>query len=686
MSNKNMMARLTYKKYLAAGLLIALAFIAFGPQLAAASATPAAQPLPSTSGLACGWTHIGNMPECAVYYLADFIDYILGLLVTLGAYLVGLGLNLDEAVFSSSVVQAGFSDSLALANLGFVIGIIVIAIATILRRQTYGIKQLLWKLVVMAIFVNFGLVVTAPIVGFSDSLTTYFVQKTSPSGNSSFSTTLLTAFDPSNLYAPPPSSSNTSTAAAIAKCEANLPPPPALSIGENPNTIPIDFNGTEACEAIGKPSSGSDSVTREIISLVFSAIFLGTIAFTLGTISILLLLRYFWLSMLLILLPLAWLAWVFPSFSSWFTRWWSEFIRWALFPAITMFFIYLAMTTVSSVGNAPPQFNLQGSQGPNPAINGLNEETGNPGVVQDGLNDLLLVGLCLGGIIVANSLSLKGAKATLVGARSATNGVRKYAWGKTKPLRDRVRTAGKQFDSNTKETTTALQRFGSKLQGIPLLRNAGTKIARTGSLEVMKKDREKDIKDYIDGDLKSLTNQGLTKLATSRLNFKSPMQSAAIGQELARRNLTLDPSIVPLMPRFLQSSEKMGNMQAILNNRPDLVQARQGEDRDQALKRSVGKIKVADIQEIDHRTLGDQNAAGVPTVDQMNIALNISNPQLGRLGNEGSAEQVEAIRNTVRQARNQLAANPQSLSPEQQRNLTRIIDYTTNSTLWQTIT
>ena len=60
------------------------------------------------------------------------------------------------------------------------LGIIVIALATILRIESYSIKKMLWKLVVMAILVNFGLVIIAPIFGFSNALTQYFLNCFNP--------------------------------------------------------------------------------------------------------------------------------------------------------------------------------------------------------------------------------------------------------------------------------------------------------------------------------------------------------------------------------------------------------------------------------------------------------------------------------------------------------------------------
>ncbi len=164
----------------------------------AAPATPVATPASGGSALSqaqnaavksLNWYSCAtNFFTCSIYGISNLINYFLNLLVTLGAIIINVGIFLDGQVFNSPTVQAGFSVSLAIANLGFVLGIIVIALATILRNETYGIKQMLWKLVVMAILVNFGLVICGPIVGLADNFTQYFL--TASGGSSNFSNAL----------------------------------------------------------------------------------------------------------------------------------------------------------------------------------------------------------------------------------------------------------------------------------------------------------------------------------------------------------------------------------------------------------------------------------------------------------------------------------------------------------------
>src|ERR1700722_12949582 len=125
-----------------------------------------------------GYYVIGKIAFGVAYLIA----WIGGVAISIETWLVGAMLGINTGVFQSEIVQKGFGVTLSIANLGFVLGIIVIALATILHRETYGWKKILWKLVFAAILVNFSLVIAAPIFGLGNSFTQYFLNCVDPSG------------------------------------------------------------------------------------------------------------------------------------------------------------------------------------------------------------------------------------------------------------------------------------------------------------------------------------------------------------------------------------------------------------------------------------------------------------------------------------------------------------------------
>jgi len=409
---------------------------------------------PTAVGASAGATNIvspdllscaQNVATCGVYYVTLVVNGVMGLLLIGGAWLVKLGLQFNDNVFNSPAVQTGFSVSLAIANLGFVLGIIIIAIATIIRNQTYGIKQLLWKLVVMAILVNFGLVITAPIVGFANSMSNYFINATSPStatgGYVMYVNTMMTAFQPQTPI------ENGSTGAVSSICSVL-------------NYAGLPFSAICGIQsAITNTSSASDTLWQNTMALMFDVAFSGVAAFTFICLAILLIVRYLMLGGLLIVLPLAWLTYVFPKFDNSFSKWWNTFVKWTFFPPLALFFIYLAFITATSVGNTTNAtsgttnntYLASALGGKNPGASdsleqSLSKQTGlGGGVVEQAADEVLLVGLMIMGLMFALSLSGKAGSTVVNGATHASMAVAGYI-GKRG-----LRVAGRSIPKSLKE-------------------------------------------------------------------------------------------------------------------------------------------------------------------------------------------------------------------------------------------
>ena len=195
-------------------------------------------------------------------------------------WFVAVILNLNQNVQNTSIVQAGFSVTLGLANLLFVLGIIIVALATILRRESYGIKSVLWKIIIMAILVNFALVIAAPIVGFANGLTMYFVNAlpggTNSTSGGTNSTSSITGF--------------TNLANGI----AGVFQPQQLVTPENsPSTLQTQIQNTV--------SNTFGSLFAGILGLLLSTVMLVMMCIALIVLLVMLLIRYVYITILFIL-------------------------------------------------------------------------------------------------------------------------------------------------------------------------------------------------------------------------------------------------------------------------------------------------------------------------------------------------------------------------------------------------
>src|SRR3989344_1334499 len=131
-----------------------------------------------------GWFDISDIGEKVVVNLFKFIVYIFNFigatLFSLAGMLtnVMLGLNLTVLDDTNTLVHVGWQLVRDIANLGFVLVIIVIAFATILKFEQYGVAKLLPKLIAAAIIVNFSFAIAAVFINFTNILTNFFAERT----------------------------------------------------------------------------------------------------------------------------------------------------------------------------------------------------------------------------------------------------------------------------------------------------------------------------------------------------------------------------------------------------------------------------------------------------------------------------------------------------------------------------
>jgi hypothetical protein len=142
----------------------------------------------------------GDATSCAIFGITVVVGYITDFFVVLGAFLAGLALEMSSNIVNNGFVQSGFKSVLLIANLGFVLGILYIAISTMLRRQSYDMKKILFRLILMAVLVNFGLVFCGVILNLSDQFTAFFLKQSNAGAFSDFPYQISRALAPQSLF------------------------------------------------------------------------------------------------------------------------------------------------------------------------------------------------------------------------------------------------------------------------------------------------------------------------------------------------------------------------------------------------------------------------------------------------------------------------------------------------------
>lgn len=218
----------------------------------------------------------------AIFFLRFFIQ--------LGAY---------NGFLDAPIVRLGWVMLRDIANMFFVVALLVIAFATILGRESYEWKKAMVKLVLVAILVNFSLLICGIVLDAAHVFTVTFINAIAPvaAGN------LITMFNLGDMER------------IIADSSAGGSPDVELAL----------FGGAA-------------------VALFFSAM----AALTIGAYCIILLYRMVAIWSLLIFSPLAFVMSVLPATESYFEEWKSEFTKNILSAPIAVFFLWLAFATMGA--------------------------------------------------------------------------------------------------------------------------------------------------------------------------------------------------------------------------------------------------------------------------------------------------------------------------------------------------
>ncbi len=284
----------------------------------AQTVSPSFNPIPTAADIVSGigGSFLGWIGLKTIGYVSFTLSYIAGLIgstaFTLAGILVELGLYFNTTILNSPIVQLGWRFCRDLANLGFTIGIVVIAYATMLGIESYGMKKILINFAFAAIIVNFSFSIAGFAIDISNMLTHFFVNASIGGGGVSgsganihkFAETLASAFSPQKL-------------------------------------LITDSLNLKAYESLA-----DDGMIAAVLSIFFVALFtalaaLGMLMVGLTTIS-----RFIRLSGLVIVMPIAILCAAFPNTRKWWGKWYDDFFSQLTYLPIATFSMYLVIMFV----------------------------------------------------------------------------------------------------------------------------------------------------------------------------------------------------------------------------------------------------------------------------------------------------------------------------------------------------
>ncbi|MBI3305446.1 hypothetical protein HYZ80_03950 [Candidatus Parcubacteria bacterium] len=256
------------------------------------------------------------VPSAILLGTLDIISGILHVILRVAAALlnyVASGAFLAHPVTQYPIVQIGWRITRDLANMAFVLILLWLAITTILRLEQYGKKELIIRLVVIALIINFSLVIGGVLIDVSNRVMLLFLDPLTKGGKDG---------------------------AAVILTGSNL----IKSFGDNP----ISFFRT---------SQQLATIVQAVFELFFTVVMTGALL----VIGALMVVRvvYFWY--LLILAPIAWLSWAFPTIGevggeAGYKRWWDTFVQWLWWGPTAAFWLLIAAIAAQTLHKLPNQY------------------------------------------------------------------------------------------------------------------------------------------------------------------------------------------------------------------------------------------------------------------------------------------------------------------------------------------
>ncbi|MCX6813553.1 MAG: hypothetical protein NTV77_03720 [Candidatus Azambacteria bacterium] len=361
------------KKYLGLILIAAIAFnFAFLPLTASAISLNPLDWLGETVGWISGKT---------LLFISSTISALLGVLFGVVLWLEAQIIDyiISPANFSftnSPIVTLGWGITRDLANMFFILILLAIAFATVLKIQSYAMKQLWWKVLAAAILINFSLVIAGFVIDFTQVLTAFFLKQITGGGSfGTITTRLASSMQILNFYNP-------------ARPEG----------------------------AIGGITQFGGSAIAAVVGIILTLVGLVITVFVFGAAAIFLIVRILYIWFLLIIAPIVWIFWIIPVTSRYFSQWWDEFIKWTFFAPIYVFMIYLSLSIFDATGKFKTGVFPTGNADWVKATPGLTTI----GMPQAIFQWILVIAMMFGSLIVAQKFGVEGA----TGARKILTG-----WG-----------------------------------------------------------------------------------------------------------------------------------------------------------------------------------------------------------------------------------------------------------------
>lgn len=271
-----------------------------------------------SSGDKCGWIDIKCGARAFVGLMLNGYFYIVGMILSFEFAILQWVLQFFS--WKNDTVTLGWGIVRDFSNLFFIVVIMIIAFATVLQLETYGMKALLPKLIAIALLINFSLAICGFLINFADAFGQTFID----AGGGGPALTL------------------------------------AVKEGLGAGNLTSDGTASKASQDIAEKvkedaTKGDESTFLSIILTFALGILSGLIMiFVIGAGVFFMMIRQISLMFIVILSPIALICLLVPFLNDKWSEWKSAFLKWVMFYPLYMFFFYIAIKIINSKAISTP--------------------------------------------------------------------------------------------------------------------------------------------------------------------------------------------------------------------------------------------------------------------------------------------------------------------------------------------
>ena len=280
---------------------------------------------------------LDNFSDCVLSGVANTVLTMFGWLLGIAGFLLNFVIKFtveQMGIFikGATGIKTAWGVIRDVANIAFIFALVYIGISTILQLSGKGIKDLLVKLIIAALLVNFSFFFTGFIIDASNILTLQLYNKILDNEKVSEDT----------------GATGLTGGGAVGPTVPGVVAPPSAGVKLGSTGISGIFMQELKIQSLYDANTLTSINKGNILLIgIAGSVLIFILIFVFLIIAALLLVRLIAFIFLLILSPIGYIGWAFPGMKSWSDKWWKALWGQALFAPIYMLLTLMIITVIT---------------------------------------------------------------------------------------------------------------------------------------------------------------------------------------------------------------------------------------------------------------------------------------------------------------------------------------------------